>query len=242
MIPRERKNKNKTETSWQPQSKMLENLFVLTPCNPSQQMPILGYHVGRCYGPTWTVIYGEALIMIIIGNLWRLISWKPRALKKQISMPHPHTHTHTNTPHPHMHAHTYTHTHTHTHTHPCKNTSIVVMGLMETEERSEKSVGRREEVGFQFWLERGEWRGLPYRERKRVPDDRSDILKGSLPKSPPAHPWDTENLSIWGWTKRMRRRIEVKQERYGGAVPEILWKQVRAILYWIQLLIGSDAV
>ena len=32
------------------------------------------------------------------------------------------------------------------------------------------------------------------RERKRVPDDRSDILKGSLPKSPPAHPWDMENL------------------------------------------------
>ena len=38
---------------------------------------------------------------------------------------------------------------------------------------------------------------MPNRERKRVPDDRSDILKGSLPKSPPAHPWDTENLSIY---------------------------------------------
>ena len=34
---------------------------------------------------------------------------------------------------------------------------------------------------------------MPDRERKRVPDDRSDILKGSLPKSPPAHHWDTEN-------------------------------------------------
>ena len=33
---------------------------------------------------------------------------------------------------------------------------------------------------------------MPNRERKRVPDDRSDILKGSLPKSPPAHPWDTK--------------------------------------------------
>ena len=42
----------------------------------------------------------------------------------KISMPHPHTHTHPQTPHP----------HTHTHTHR-KNTSIVVMGLMETEER-----------------------------------------------------------------------------------------------------------
>ena len=51
---------------------------------------------------------------------------------------------------------------------------------------------------------------MPNRERKRVPEDRSDILKGSLLKSP-AHPWDTENPSIWGWTKRTRRRIEVKQ-------------------------------
>ena len=31
---------------------------------------------------------------------------------------------------------------------------------------------------------------MPDRERKRVPDDRSDVLKGSLPKSP-AQPWDT---------------------------------------------------
>ena len=51
---------------------------------------------------------------------------------------------------------------------------------------------------------------MPDRERKRVPDDRSDILKGSLPKSP-AHHWDTENPSIWSWTKRTRRRIEMKQ-------------------------------
>ena len=34
---------------------------------------------------------------------------------------------------------------------------------------------------------------MPNRDRKRIPVDRSDILKGSLAKSPPAHPWDTEN-------------------------------------------------
>ena len=34
------------------------------------------------------------------------------------------------------------------------------------------------------------------RERKRVPDDRSDVLKGPHPEGPPAHPWDMENLSI----------------------------------------------
>ena len=53
---------------------------------------------------------------------------------------------------------------------------------------------------------------MPDSERKRVPDDSSDIMKGSLPESPPAHPWDTENPSIWGWTKRTRR-IEMKQLR-----------------------------
>ena len=54
-------------------------------------------------------------------------------------------------------------------------------------------------IYFQLWLERGECRGMPNRERKRVPDDRSDILKGPLTKSPPAHPLDTKNPSIWGW-------------------------------------------
>ena len=34
---------------------------------------------------------------------------------------------------------------------------------------------------------------MPDREMKKVPDDGFDILKESLAKSPPAHPWDTEN-------------------------------------------------
>ena len=70
------------------------------------------------------------------------------------------------------------------------------MGLMETEERKLKSVDRREEVGFQFWLERGEWRGMLDRERKRFPGDRSDILKGSLPKSPPLGHGKSEYLRL----------------------------------------------
>ena len=77
------------------------------------------------------------LIMIMTGNLWRSISWEPRALTKADKHTHfkKHTHTrtntHTQTP---PHRHTCTHTHTHTHTHG-KNTCIVVMGLIETEER-----------------------------------------------------------------------------------------------------------
>ena len=43
-----------------------------------------------------------------------------------------HTHAHTYTPYTHTHMRARTHTHTHTH---CKNTSIVFMGLMETERK-----------------------------------------------------------------------------------------------------------
>ena len=98
---------------------------------------------------------------MIIGNLWRPISWEPRALTKQITMPH--THTSTNTP---------------------KKNKHSSHGFDGNKKESEKSVGRREEMGFQFWLETGEWCGMPNRERERVPDDRSNILKGSLLKSP----------------------------------------------------------
>ena len=45
---------------------------------------------------------------------------------------------------------------------------------------------------------------MPDRERKRVPDDRSDIPKESFPKSLPTHPWDT---------KVIETTIEMKQLR-----------------------------
>ena len=76
-------------------------------------------------------------VLLMMGNLWGPISREPRALTKadkhihsKTHMPHTHRHTHTYT---HMHAHIHTHT-PHTYTHR-KNTSLVVMGLMETEER-----------------------------------------------------------------------------------------------------------
>ena len=37
---------------------------------------------------------------------------------------------------------------------------------------------------------------MPDRERKRVADHRSDALKGSRPRGPPAHPRNTEYPSI----------------------------------------------
>ena len=70
---------------------------------------------------------------------------------------------------------------------------------------------RRGRFSLLTWKRGATWHA--WQKKKRVPDDRSDILKGYLPKSPPAHPWDTENPSIWGWTLRTRRRIEMKQLR-----------------------------
>ena len=43
---------------------------------------------------------------------------------------------------------------------------------------------------------------MPDRERKRVPDHRSDVLKGSLPQCPPAHPRNTENLRLSDESKK----------------------------------------
>ena len=54
---------------------------------------------------------------------------------------------------------------------------------------------------------------MPNRERKRVPDDRSDILKGSLPKSPPAHPWDTEEKEVENTDEATQRRMEELYQR-----------------------------
>ena len=55
------------------------------------------------------------------------------------------THAHTSTNTPHTHTHTYTHTHTHTH---LKKTGIVVMGLMETEERKREISRQKRRGGF----------------------------------------------------------------------------------------------
>ena len=87
------------------------------------------------------------------------------------------------------------------------------MDVMETEERKWQISRQKRRGGFSVltWKRSVKWHAD--RERKRVPDDRSNILKGSLQKSPPAHPWDTENLSTRGWTKRTRKRIERKQLR-----------------------------
>ena len=115
---------------------------------------------------------------------------------------HTHTHTHTHATHTHTHtSNTHTHTHTwHTHTHTLQRHTLLVMDWY-------RSVCRGKEMGFHFWLKRREWRQMPDRERKGVPENRSNVLKGSLPQGPSAHPRNTEDVSIHGWEMRARRRV-----------------------------------
>ena len=78
--------------------------------------------------------------------------------------------------------------------------------------QNDRLVCRREEMGFQFWFKR-RWRRILHTERKRVPEHRSNVLQGSLPQGLSAHPRNMEDPSIWGWVKRARRRVEMKQLR-----------------------------
>ena len=95
---------------------------------------------------------------------------------------------------------TYTHT---------TGTCITGDGLVEWEEK--KWEEKRWVVSFDL----REWRQMPDRERKRVPDHRSSVIhiRGSHPPGPPAHPRSVEYPSIQGWAKRARRRAEMKQLR-----------------------------
>ena len=52
-------------------------------------------------------------------------------------------------------------------------------------------------------------------------------------------------MSGRSWVKRVKNRVEMRQLRevfqeLAGAAPETTWKQMRAILYSIRLLVGSQ--
>ena len=64
---------------------------------------------------------------------------------------------------------------------------------------------------------------MPDREKKRVPDHRSDVLKGSLLQGPLAHPWNTEYLRLSEESekesrdKATQRGMEVLYQRQCGS-------------------------
>ena len=101
--------------------------------------------------------------------------------------------------------HTHTHAHAHTHTHNKHMLYWWLIGKMTDQYAEEKrwvfSFELKKRVKMNAW------------QREGVPEHRSNVLKGSLPQGPPAHPRNTEYLSICGWAKRMRRRVEMKKLR-----------------------------
>ena len=56
---------------------------------------------------------------------------------------------------------------------------------------------------------------MPDRERKRVPDHRSDVLKGSLPQGPPTHP---SSLNLDTYKGQTRVKSESSSEVNGKNV------------------------
>ena len=70
------------------------------------------------------------------------------------------------------------------------------------------------------------------RQRKRVPDHRSDVLKGSLPRVLLLI-LRKRNIGVSEAERRERGGEERRSnsEKSEGAIPETMWKQIRAILY-----------
>ena len=84
---------------------------------------------------------------------------------------------------------------------------------------------------------------MPDRERKDVPDPGSIVLKALSPRV--LLPiLGTRNIRVSDAVERRgrerERERESNSERYRRAVPETMWKQMRAILYSIQWLIGNQ--
>ena len=89
-----------------------------------------------------------------------------------------------------------------------------------TKEKEETTNQYAEQKRWVISFDLRESREIPVRERKRVPDDRSYVSKGSPPPGP------TFPASEHGRFEHPR----LSEERYGRAVPKTMLKQVRAIL------------
>ena len=130
--------------------------------------------------------------------------------------------------------HTHTHTHTlslsltHTHTHSLSTEFVV--GRMRRKKMTSWFAEQKRWV-FSFDLTRREWRRTPDRKRKRIPDHGSDVLKGSLPHCPRVLQPILGTWKIWVSKAEQREQEEQRwssSERYGGAVPETMWKQIES--------------
>ena len=77
-------------------------------------------------------------------------------------------------------------------------------------------------MGFSCNLEE-KMKTTPDRERKRVPDHRSDALKGSVPQGPPAHPRTSKYPRLSEESEKesrdetTQRGVEELYQRQGGS-------------------------
>ena len=125
-------------------------------------------------------------------------SRRARAHTHTLMSTHTHTHTHTDT-----HTHKHTHTHTYTLSPSLQIHAQPVMGWQKRDSRRKLQIGtQNRRSGFSVfdlkeWIKRNAWEGVPARitgpmYRKDLfpsvllPDNRSDVPKGSLPQCPPA--------------------------------------------------------
>ena len=114
----------------------------------------------------------------ILGSLPRFYFYKHVWIR---SFHHTHSLIHTLT---HARTHTRTHTHTRAHAHTPK-TYITGDRLVEWEERKRQVSIQKRRSGFSvLTYKNSQWRRIPDRQRKKVPDHRSDVLKGSHPRLP----------------------------------------------------------
>ena len=97
---------------------------------------------------------------------------------------------------------------THTHAHACTHTHYKYMHYWWWIGKTTDQYAEQKRWIFSFDLR--EWRQMPDRERKGIPEHRSNVLKGSLTQGSSAHTRNTEDVSIHGWAKRVRRRVDMK--------------------------------
>ena len=76
---------------------------------------------------------------------------------------------------------------------------------------------------------------MPDRERKGVPDHGSNVLKGSLPRGPSAHPRNTEDASI-----REESEKESRDEATHGGMEELYQNNVEAAESYFVLNPAAD--
>ena len=132
---------------------------------------------------------------------------------------HAHTHIHIQWHTPRTNTHTHTHTYTHTHT---TNTCITCDGLVEREEKN-KTNQYEEEKRWVFSFDVFSFQRVKTntwhsdRERKRVPDHWSNVLKGS--QGPPAHPRTMEYLRLSEESKKESRDVLQVPELAPGCWP-----------------------